>query len=578
MAALGIDAGSRRALCQVLLALLLVGGGVATHPLRSVAQLRPDAIAEFIRTRVEALHDRTGTSTAGGDLLVARQALPRFYVQRQFAPAWVHVRGVHPHADSLLAVIDGAAAEGLRPADYHRDRLHAEASAARAAAAPDARRLAALDLLLTDAFLLYGFHLLHGRVAPETLAPNGSIGRRMTDVVAVLEEALASGSMRDHLHGLAPQQPEYTWLRAALARYRGLQRAGGWPAVWKGTSLRVGAVGPRVKLLRDRLRATGDLRAGSVASEAAAMTFDRGLEAAVERFQARHGLDEDGIVGTATLQALNVSVAARVRQIQLNMERWRWLPQDLGARHLIVNIAGFALRLVDHEQEVMRMRVVAGQPYRQTPVFSDTISYLVLNPYWHVPHRIAVEDKLPLIKQNPDYLAQQHMTLLRGWGADAKVIDPATVDWSAVTADNFPYRLRQDPGPQNALGRVKFMFPNRHNVYLHDTPSRSLFARAERSFSSGCIRLEHPLALARYLLTDQPAWTEARLQQVLDTNVERTVPLKQKMPVHLQYWTAWAEHDGTVHFRRDVYERDESLARALDEPPRPRLQGHDPDH
>jgi len=297
------------------------------------------------------------------------------------------------------------------------------------------------------------------------------------------------------------------------------------------------------------------------------MTFSPDLEAAVKRFQARHGLDEDGIVGAATMRALNVSAAARVRQIRLNMERWRWLPQDLGARHLIVNIAGFALRLVDHEQEIMRMRVVAGQPYRQTPVFSDTISYLVLNPYWHVPHRIAVEDKLPLIKQNPDYLAQQHMTLLRGWGADAQVIDPATVDWSAVTADNFPYRLRQDPGPQNALGRVKFMFPNRHNVYLHDTPSRSLFTRAERSFSSGCIRLERPLALARYLLADQSAWTAARIQQVLDTNVERTVPLKQKVPVHLQYWTAWAERDGTVHFRRDVYERDASLARALSTPP-----------
>lgn len=577
MVALGIEAGSRRALCQVILALLLLGGGVATHPLRGAAQVRHDAIAESIRTRVEALHDRTGAFTAGGDLLVARQALPRFYVQRQFAPAWVHAKGLRPRADSLLAVIGGAAAEGLQPADYHRDRLHAEASAARAAAAPDARRLAELDLLFTDAFLLYGAHLLHGRVAPETLAPNG-VERRMGAVVAVLEEALASGSMRDRLQRMAPPQPEYTWLRAALARYRGLQRAGGWPAVLKGTPLRVGAVGPPVKSLRDRLRATGDLTADSAASEASAMTFSPDLEAAVKRFQARHGLDEDGIVGAATMRALNVSAAARVRQIRLNMERWRWLPQDLGARHLIVNIAGFALRLVDHEQEIMRMRVVAGQPYRQTPVFSDTISYLVLNPYWHVPHRIAVEDKLPLIKQNPDYLAQQHMTLLRGWGADAQVIDPATVDWSAVTADNFPYRLRQDPGPQNALGRVKFMFPNRHNVYLHDTPSRSLFTRAERSFSSGCIRLERPLALARYLLADQSAWTAARIQQVLDTNVERTVPLKQKVPVHLQYWTAWAERDGTVHFRRDVYERDASLARALDEPPRPRLQGQDPDH
>jgi murein L,D-transpeptidase YcbB/YkuD len=490
-------------------------------------------------------------------------------VARHFAPAWTHPGGLRPRADSLLALLENASSEGLHAADYHVDRLREEWAIIRDASAPDPRRLAEVDLLLTDAFMLFGSHLLRGRVDPETLDANWSIERRAADFAAVLERALTGGSIRQALMQLAPPQPEYAQLRAALARYRRVQQAGGWTTVPEGPALRTGDAGPRVERLRDRLQATGERAIDVPVADTTASVFDEALESAVLRFQARHGLDADGVVGAATLQALNVPVEARIRQIRLNMERWRWLPQNLGTRHLLVNIAGFELRLIEQGEDVMRMRVVTGQPYRQTPVFSGDISYLVLNPYWNVPHSIAVRDKLPLIKQDPGYLAQQKMTLFRGWGADAQIVDPATVDWSSVTARNFPYRLRQDPGPQNALGRVKFMFPNKYNVYLHDTPSRSLFARAERTFSSGCIRLERPLDLARYLLADQPEWTEARIQAVLGTNVERSVSLRQPMPVHLQYWTAWAERDGTVHFRRDVYSRDEPLGRALSEPAPP---------
>jgi hypothetical protein len=191
-----------------------------------------------------------------------------------------------------------------------------------------------------------------------------------------------------------------------------------------------------VERLRQRLQASGDLAADTTAD--AEEAFGPVLEQAVKQFQTRHGLESDGIVGAATRDALNVPVEMRIQQLRLNMERWRWLPQNLGARYIVVNIAGFELRVMEQGQEVMQMRVVTGQPYRQTPVFSDEISYLVLNPYWHVPHSIAVKDKLPLIKQNPNYLAQQNMTLFRGWGADAKVVNPATVDWSTVTASNFP--------------------------------------------------------------------------------------------------------------------------------------------
>jgi murein L,D-transpeptidase YcbB/YkuD len=268
-------------------------------------------------------------------------------------------------------------------------------------------------------------------------------------------------------------------------------------------------------------------------------------------------------VDAPTLAELNVAPARRVRQLELNLERWRWLPQDLGHRHILVNIAGFELDVVEDGQTVLDMRVVVGRPYRRTPVFSDTMRYLVLSPYWHVPRNIAVRDKLPLIKRDPAYLAKQELRLFAREGGTVREVDASAVDWTAVTPANFTYELRQEPGPLNALGRVKFMFPNKYNVYLHDTPARELFARASRDFSSGCIRLEKPLELAVQLLRHDPRWTRMRLDSMIAQRVERMVPLAEPVPVHLLFWTAWAAPDGSIHFRRDLYGRDARLERAL---------------
>jgi murein L,D-transpeptidase YcbB/YkuD len=293
---------------------------------------------------------------------------------------------------------------------------------------------------------------------------------------------------------------------------------------------------------------------------------DTALHEAVQRFQERHGLTVDGAVGPATRAALNVPVEERIEQITLNLERWRWLPADLGRLHVRVNIAGFDLRVVEEGTDRLQMRVVAGRAYRQTPVFSDQISYLVLNPYWHVPHSIAVKDKLPDFRRDPSLVSKLGYEVFRGWGADATPIDPSTIDWNAVSASSFPYRLRQRPGPQNALGQVKFMFPNAHSIYLHDTPSRALFGQAERNFSSGCIRVEHPLDLAAVLLRHNEGWTRERIESTVGNDTEKTVVLPEKVPVHLLYWTAWATADGPVHFRRDVYDRDEAVHSALAAP------------
>jgi murein L,D-transpeptidase YcbB/YkuD len=230
-------------------------------------------------------------------------------------------------------------------------------------------------------------------------------------------------------------------------------------------------------------------------------------------------------------------------------------------------MANFELNVVEKDQPVMAMRVIVGKGYRRTPVFSGKMIYLVFNPYWHVPHSIAINDKLPLIRKEPNYLMKQHIRVFQGWGAEANEIDPKSIDWYKVDAKNFRYTLRQDPGPWNALGRVKFMFPNRFNVYIHDTPSRELFNKSARMFSSGCIRIEKPIELAAYLLRDDPKWTSESILAAIDRQVEQTVQLREPIWVHLLYWTAWVSEDNITHFVRDIYGRDKLLDEALQEKP-----------
>ena len=267
------------------------------------------------------------------------------------------------------------------------------------------------------------------------------------------------------------------------------------------------------------------------------------------------------MVDSVTRAELNVSAAMRVEQLRINMERWRWLPQDLGRRHILVNIAAQVLEVVEDGEVVLRMRVVVGREYKRTPVFSDTVRYIVLNPNWHVPTSIAVEEMIPKMQEDSTYLERFGMHLLTD-GSDPQEIDPRTVDWSSVTPDSFPYRVRQDPGRLNALGRMKFMFPNRYDIYLHDTPARNLFGKAQRDFSHGCIRIEKPIDLAVYAMK-KSRWNREAIEQALDEGTERTIYLPRPIPIHLLYWTAWADEDGTIEFRTDINGVDRALSGAL---------------
>ena len=293
--------------------------------------------------------------------------------------------------------------------------------------------------------------------------------------------------------------------------------------------------------------------------------FDEPLDAAVKRFQHRHGLAADGVVGKQTRQALNVPVAQRIEQLMINMERWRWIPHDLGPRYIVVNIADFSLTMVDEGRVRGTMRVVVGRNYRKTPVFSGTMTYLEFNPFWNVPRRLAVEDILPRVRKDPAYLEREGIRIFSGWSEDAVMLSPSEVDWASLNQNYFPIRLQQAPGPKNALGRIKFMFPNPHAVYLHDTPARGLFNRVTRDFSSGCIRVEDPATLAEFVLDGTAGWDRKTITERLGDGEHRIVRLQRPIPVHLLYWTAWADTDGTVFFREDIYGRDAPLMRALRE-------------
>jgi murein L,D-transpeptidase YcbB/YkuD len=305
---------------------------------------------------------------------------------------------------------------------------------------------------------------------------------------------------------------------------------------------------------------------GNVQRSAAlkAACFDDRLVTAVAGFQGRHGLTADGVVGERTLAALNVPVEQRIRQIQLNLERWRWMPEDLGSRYVLVNIPGFQMQVVEAGQVVKTMRTIVGQKSRPTPVLSSKITYLEINPYWYVPSKIAREDLLPKIQENPSYLVRQNFRVFDSWDKDARELNPFTINWASLNEAHFPFRLRQEPAAHNALGRVKFMFPNELSVYIHDTPAKSLFKRSSRPFSSGCVRVEAPLELVALLLRHQD-WDQARLAEAVASNQRQVVILDDPMPVHLVYLTAWVAAGGETHFREDIYGHDQTLLSALNE-------------
>jgi L,D-transpeptidase YcbB len=518
----------------------------------------------------QVLHERAQHPDWWDDETRAR--VRAFYAGTLHRPAWFDGGRLAARAEQLRDILRAAPAEGISV----ELRLHQAVEAALADPAPTSlERLVRADVQLTGAFMRHAHVLTHGRVDPAAVHRAWVAHERPVDRPALLWQALEDGQVARALTSLAPVHPEYARLREALAHFRAIDARGGWPEVPTGTLLRRASAeadgadtgnrceGPceAVQLLRQALIVRGDL-VDEDAGDAHAGVVDEALDAAIRRFQARHGLTVDGIVGPITFAALNVPVGDRIRQIEINMDRWRWVPDDFGPDHVRVNVPAFRLHAYERGERAFSMRVVVGRDGHLTPVFSDDISFLVFSPYWEVPDGITRRTLLPRIINDPSYVQRQRFEVVEGWQAGADTIPPDEIDW-AMAREEFPYRLRQRPGPRNALGQVKFMFPNRFNVYLHDTPANQAFERADRALSHGCVRVERPVQLADWLLRHQPAWDESRIRGAMGQRSPRSVRLAETTPVHMLYFTAWVDDAGVMQFRDDLYGHDAAHAAQL---------------
>jgi murein L,D-transpeptidase YcbB/YkuD len=487
-------------------------------------------------------------SPPGGESPLNWQELKRFYSAEHFQPVWLGPKGPNRRAALLRERLRQARREGLEPQHYQIaliDRLWA--------AGKGERRLR-LELLLSSAFFDYARDVRSGRLDPQQVATLWKIEVDALDAVTLLRLSLVREDFAAALEALPPNHPVYQRLRQALAHYRHIASLGGWPVIPAGPSLKEGMSTPRVPLLRRRLQLEGDL---PLPAALESDEYDEGLAYAVERFQVRHGLKVDGVVGRHTLAALNIPVGKRIEQIVRNMERWRWLPPYLGRRYLIVNIPAYELIAYEGREARLSMPVIIGTRERPTPVASGMLYKVVFNPYWTVPRNIALRDVIPRQRRDPDYMSSYRIRVYRDWSGGEE-LDPHDIDWAGVNWNNFSYMLRQDPGPKNPLGQVKFLFNNPYNVYLHDTPDDQLFAQDVRAYSSGCIRVEEPLRLASFVLAGEMGWGwgEEMAQAVIDTNLTYELPLTAPIAVYLLYLTAWVGEDGAVHFRRDIYGED----------------------
>ncbi len=472
-----------------------------------------------------------------------------FYGKRAFAPIWFTETGITENAHLVVAAMAAANEHALNPDNYKPLRLVDQAGAA---SSPD--DWAAFELELTKQYIRYATHLSSGRVQPNKINKALNLFPDRPDPNMLLEQAVDAVDFSTFLEALAPRSDNYARLKRRLAQYREKAATGGFTAVPEGDVLKPGMSDPRVPALRQRL-IEEDIPG---ASDHSGETYDGSLVEAVMVFQDYQGLADDGVIGKETFARLNVTLEEKLIQMELNMERRRWMRDDLGSFYVFVNLADQELKVVKNGKTIHTARVVVGKPYHATPVFSDQLEYVEINPYWNVPYSIATSEYLPKLQKNPAALSGKNIRVFQ----DGNEVAATQIAWNSYSRGKFPFRLRQDPGNSNALGRIKFMFPNKFNIYIHDTPSKGLFSRAERAFSHGCIRVSDPFALANVLLENKST-TPGHWEKIRDTDKRTIVKPGVPIEVHLTYLTAWMNKDGSTHFRKDIYGRDEKLLNAL---------------
>ena len=483
------------------------------------------------------------------------------YAERRYRLIWWE-NGGFPSAPELLEAIRHAPEHGLDPSMYPLSPL--EARMAQAAQGGPAGR-AAMDLSLSHLFVTYALHLGRGRVDPRDIeALEWYLPKRRVGVGRALATVAETRDVARVLDDVESHRPEYQQLLRVLHRLQ-QQQASGWPRVptwkWKASP---GETRSELALVRKFLQAMGDLPPGTAARNPA--VFDDMLMKGIMRFQGRHGLTPDGVVGPKTAAAFRVPPADLMRRVRLNLERWRWMPDSLDSRYIMVNVPAYELEVVEGNMPVLAMRVIAGTTDTPTPSFREMVRHLELNPSWHVPGSIAAGEILPKVQKDPDYLLAENITVFDTAGMK---VDPATIQWTSLDPATLPYRFRQEPGDTNPLGSIKFLFPNRWSVYLHDTPATQLFAKEQRALSHGCVRIERPLDMANYLLQGQTTLTHEELAEQVKSGKRRWMDLKRPLPIYLVYFTTFVDRHGLANFRPDVYGRDQILLQALREYPSP---------
>lgn len=530
----------------VVLVLVMSASGAAAS--------QENIVQEIMRKKIEQIRFSEGL-VIGEERISSSIVLPEFYERRNFRLAWTNPDTV----SQLIKAINNSDKEGLNPKDYHLTQIQHFRSEIDAKSKANPEVLVDFDLVLTDSLLRLGYNIIFGKVDPEALDTNWNLAKEIKgrEPAAVIEEAIKTNSIAQTITDLIPDHFFYTRLKSALAEYREIKEQGGWNPVPEGPTLKKGMSDQRVIQLRRRLAITEDLQDESLDSD----VFDEALEKAVIRFQKQHYVTADGVAGKKTLEVMNVPVEDRIDQIRVNLERARWVLHEIKGDFVLADIAGYTVFYVKDGDIFWRSRVQVGKPYRETPVFKSKIKYLVFNPTWTVPPGILYKDLLPAVKKDPNYFRKKNINVI---DRNGKIVNQDSIDWSRYRKGNFPYTLRQEPGPANALGRIKFIFPNEHFVYLHDTPSKSLYGRTDRAFSSGCIRVERPFELAELLLNDKTNWSHEKIMKVIESKETKTVFLPEPVPVMLLYWTVSFDDDNTIQFKRDVYGRDKAVLKALE--------------
>jgi len=483
--------------------------------------------------------------------------LATIYTATGMKPLWVSENGPGKNAALILQSFENAETEGLQTKDYNVEGIKSLWQSRK----PE--HLVQLETQLTLNFIKYAHDVSHGRILPFKIDPNlfAEAGDSNFKPVQVVEQALAAPDLARYIADLPPAHDYYRKLRKALLFYRNITDTGGWDKVADGKTLHPGDRHERIRQIRHRLSAERNLDPGTVNET----LYDEQLIPVIKEFQKQFGLEGDGIIGTKTLAALNTTVAEIISKIIVNMARWRWDENEFGRRYIMVNIANYDLKAVEEGREVLEMPVIVGKFQHQTPVFSHRVQYIDFNPFWNIQPSIARNEELLELRKDPYYLVNRKVRLFSSWQADAVELDSTTIDWQSVTPREMNrYKLRQDPGPWNALGPFKLMFPNKYDVYIHGTPSQELFERNERNFSHGCIRASQPVALIRFALSEEKQeWSLEKIQEIFTLGQREVVNITTPLMVHITYQTVWVDNQEKIRFNNDSYGRDKKLAEIL---------------